>query len=106
VQVFGRRHPQCQPRARAAGVRKAPRHEIAVGKARRVQQALWRIGRSVGLKEVGRERSTRSLWLGGRCWCWHKPVDRTVHDQIGGASAGQSDNPVRSWALPAVIQHE
>src|SRR5262249_25655298 len=28
-------HPRCQPRAPAAGVRKAPRHEIAVGERRR-----------------------------------------------------------------------
>src|SRR4029077_5383094 len=35
AQVFGRRHPRCQPRAPAAGVRKAPRHEIAVGGRRR-----------------------------------------------------------------------
>ena len=35
AQVFGRRHPRCQPRAPAAGVRKAPRHEIAVGERRR-----------------------------------------------------------------------
>ena len=35
VQVFGRRHPRCQPRAPAAGVQKAPRHEIAVGERRR-----------------------------------------------------------------------
>src|SRR5271156_6640639 len=41
---------------------------------------------------------------GGRCW--YKPMDRTVRDQIGGASAGQSDRPARSWALPAVIRHE
>jgi hypothetical protein len=41
---------------------------------------------------------------GGRCW--YKPVDRTVHDQIGGASAGQSDRAVQWWALLAVIQHE
>src|SRR6516162_10505717 len=40
AQVFGRRHPRCQPRAPAAGVRKAPRHEIAVGERRRVPQ-LW-----------------------------------------------------------------
>ena len=33
--VFGRRHPRHQPRAAAAGVRKAPRHEIAVGDRRR-----------------------------------------------------------------------
>src|SRR6516164_11088426 len=35
AQVSGRRHPRCQPRAPAAGVRKAPRHEIAVGERRR-----------------------------------------------------------------------
>ena len=35
AQVFGRRHPRCQPRALAAGVRKAPRQEIAVGDRRR-----------------------------------------------------------------------
>jgi hypothetical protein len=31
-----------------------------------VQRALWRFDRSVGLEGVGRQRSTRSLWLGGR----------------------------------------
>jgi hypothetical protein len=35
VQVFGRRDPRCQPRAPAAGVRKAPRHEIAGWERRR-----------------------------------------------------------------------
>ena len=50
VQVFGRRHPRCQPRAPAAGVRKAPRHEIAVGNvggaatmgiSPRAQASMW-----------------------------------------------------------------
>jgi hypothetical protein len=32
------------PRAKVAGVGKAPRHEIAVGEARTVQRALWGFG--------------------------------------------------------------
>jgi hypothetical protein len=31
ILIYSARHPRCQPRAPAAGVRKAPRHEIAVG---------------------------------------------------------------------------
>src|ERR1700719_2895296 len=52
ILIYSARQPRCQPRAPAAGVRKAPRHEIAVGRARRVQQALWRFDRSVGLEGV------------------------------------------------------
>ena len=42
AQVFGRRQSRALPRAHAAGVRKAPRHEIAAGgSAAAVPQALW-----------------------------------------------------------------
>jgi len=51
------------PRARAAGVRKAPRHEIAVGGAPTVQRALWGFGRGVRLEGVGSHRATGSVWL-------------------------------------------
>ena len=34
-------------------VRKAPRHEIAVGGARAVQRALWGFDGGVGLQKVG-----------------------------------------------------
>jgi hypothetical protein len=45
VQVFGRRQSRALPRAHAAGVRKAPRHEIAAGgSAAAVPQALWGFG--------------------------------------------------------------
>jgi hypothetical protein len=37
VQVFGRRHSRCQPRAPAAGVRKAPRHGLGTA----VVPQLW-----------------------------------------------------------------
>jgi hypothetical protein len=50
------------PRALAAGVRKAPRHEIAVGGALAVPRALWGIERGVGLKENDAKRSSRWLW--------------------------------------------
>ena len=59
----GFRTPECRghPRALAAGVGKAPRHEIAVGGALAVPRALWGIERGVGLKENDAKRS--SLWL-------------------------------------------
>ena len=41
VQVFGRRHDETLPRTVAAGVRKAPRHEVAGSLALAVQRALW-----------------------------------------------------------------
>ena len=54
VQVFGRRQSRALPRAHAAGVRKAPRHEIAAGgSAAAVPQALWRFGHGREL-EAGR----------------------------------------------------
>jgi hypothetical protein len=40
------------PRADAAGVRKAPRHEIAGSGAPAVPRALWRFGRGVRLEEA------------------------------------------------------
>ena len=48
--------------ARAAGVRKAPRHEIAVGEALAVPRALWGIERGVGVEENDTKRSRRWLW--------------------------------------------
>jgi len=64
----GFRTPECRdhPRALAAGVRKAPRHEIAVGGALAVPRALWGIERGVGLKENDAKRS--SLWLWPEAW--------------------------------------
>ena len=53
-------------RARAAGVRKAPRHEIAVCGALAVPRALWGIERDVGLKENDAKRS--SPWLRSKAW--------------------------------------
>jgi len=50
-----------EPRAHAAGVRKAPRHEIAVGSALAVPPALWGFGRGVRLEEVGAEGVRRSV---------------------------------------------
>ena len=43
VQVFGRRHDEGYPRAAAAGVQKAPRHEIAGSGAPAVPRALMEI---------------------------------------------------------------
>jgi hypothetical protein len=60
----GFRTPECRayPRALAAGVRKAPRHEIAVGGALAVPRALWGIERGVGLEENDTKRSSPCLW--------------------------------------------
>ena len=41
VQVFGRRDDDPFPSAVAAGVQKAPRHEVAGSLALAVQRALW-----------------------------------------------------------------
>jgi hypothetical protein len=41
VQVFGRRNAEPIHALRRPGVRKAPRHEIAVGGALAVQRGLW-----------------------------------------------------------------
>jgi hypothetical protein len=45
VQVFGRRQSRINPHARAAGVGKAPRQEIAVGSSAAVRRALWGFSR-------------------------------------------------------------
>jgi len=49
VQVFGRRRWRSSVHAEAAGVRKAPRQEIAVGSAPAVRLALWGFSRGVRL---------------------------------------------------------
>ena len=49
------------PPADAAGVQKAPRHEIAVGRVPAVPQALWGLSHGVWLDEVGGRRWPRSL---------------------------------------------
>ena len=41
VQVFGRRRHQASPRARTAGVQKAPGHEVAGSRAAAGRRALW-----------------------------------------------------------------
>jgi hypothetical protein len=66
--IQGFRTPECRtyPRVRAAGVRKAPGHEIAVGGALAVPRALWGIERGVGLKENDAKRS--SPWLRFKAW--------------------------------------
>ena len=48
----GFRTPECRdyPRVLTAGVRKAPRHEIAVGSAPVVRRALWGFGGGAGLE--------------------------------------------------------
>jgi hypothetical protein len=69
VQVFGRRQSWINPRARADGVGKAPRQEIAVGSALVVRRALWGFSRGVGLEEVGQKRLPRAVccrrWMSG-----------------------------------------
>ena len=53
----------------AAGVRKAPRHEIAVGGERVVRRALWGFCRGAGLEEIGQKRLR---WL---VWCRPRMID-------------------------------
>ena len=61
----GFRTPECQdhPRAAAASVRKAPRHEIAGCGAPRMPRALWGFGRGVSVEDVEVRRRIRSLFL-------------------------------------------
>ena len=61
VQVFGRRQSRINPRARATGVGKAPRQEIAVGSSVAVRRALWGFSRGAGLEEVGEKRLRRPV---------------------------------------------
>jgi hypothetical protein len=58
----GFRTPACGDyrRALAAGLRKAPRQEIAVGSSAAVRRALWGFSRGAGLEEVGEKRLSRS----------------------------------------------
>jgi hypothetical protein len=62
VQVFGRRQSRINRQARAAGVGKAPRQEIAVGSAAAVRRALWGFGRGAELDEGGQKRLPRSVF--------------------------------------------
>jgi hypothetical protein len=50
-----------ESRADAAGVRKAPRHEIAVEHVTAVLRALWEFGRRGWLNEFGLKRLVRSF---------------------------------------------
>jgi hypothetical protein len=50
-----------ESRADAAGVRKAPRHEIAVEHVTAVLRALWGFGRRGWLNEFGLKRLVRSF---------------------------------------------
>src|SRR5467141_5131678 len=56
------------PRAHSAGVRKAPRQEIAEGGVLAVQRALWGFGRDVRVEGVGPKPSARSAFL--KAWVW------------------------------------
>ena len=59
----GFRTPECKdhPRALAAGVRKAPRQEIAGCEAPTVQRALWGFGVGVSVWEVEARLAIGSL---------------------------------------------
>src|SRR6516164_2813539 len=63
VQVFGRRYPRCQPRAPAAGVRKAPRHEVAGSWALAGSEPYGDFDMSADLV-CGREADTPSASVG------------------------------------------
>src|SRR6478672_3182518 len=60
--------PACRdhPHARRAGVRKAPRQEIAGCGAPTVQRALWGFDAGVSVGEVEPTLAIGSLWL--ECW--------------------------------------
>ena len=62
VQGFGRRQSRINRHARADGVRKAPRQEIAVGSAAVVRRALWGFRRGAELDEGGQKRLPRSVF--------------------------------------------
>src|SRR5258707_1024953 len=104
----GFRTPECKdhPRALAAGVRKAPRHEIAGCWHRRCSggygdlAAAWVSGT---LKRGG--RSDRFALKRGRA-CRGEQADRTLRRKICGAIAGRSVGPTQAGALPAESQQE
>src|SRR5436190_18171036 len=85
VQVSRTPASRGHPRALTAGVREAPRHEIALSGQRRLQQALWGFGRS------------------RRCW------DGALGSRIGWQrraaghwrTAGRAERASRRW--PAVV---
>jgi hypothetical protein len=100
--------PECKahPRAQAAGVRKAPRHEIAGCWAPTVQRALWGFGHGVGVGDVEAMRPIRSLYLEGWASGPGEQADRTLRQKICGAIAGRSGGPTQAGALPAESQQE
>ena len=61
VQVFGRRQLRINPHARAAGVGKAPRQEIAVGSSAAVRRGLWGFSHGAGVDGVGQKQVRRSV---------------------------------------------
>src|SRR5262249_18488687 len=56
----------CEPHAHAAGVRKAPRHEIAGSEAAAVQRSLWGFGRGIELEKVAPKGGSRRLCVEAR----------------------------------------
>ena len=101
VQVFGRRQTQDYPRTRDAGVRKAPKHEVA-GEwgTRRCRGRYGDLTSARALEKLSRDRRPRRLgWKLGRGY-WRERADGGLLRGICGAPTGQTPEPGQAAALP------
>jgi 2-polyprenyl-6-methoxyphenol hydroxylase-like FAD-dependent oxidoreductase len=100
VQVFGCRQWQDHRRTREAGVRKAPRHEIA-GEwgARRCSGRYGDLASARVLERSPDRRSSRLRSKLGR-GCCRERADRGLLHRICGASTGHTCEPAQAGALP------
>ena len=88
VQVFGRRDDEAIHAARRAGVRKAPRQEIAGGGAPAVPRTLWGFSRGLGLRRLDRSGcGDRFSAKPGRVR-WGEQAICALHDRIGRCDCG------------------
>ena len=88
------------PRARAAGVRKAPRHEIAGVGHRQCSGGYGDFAAASVLGRLGRDRQFGRFGLKlRRAWRFER-ADRTLRDMDFGEIAGQSCEPARAGVLP------
>jgi len=104
VQVFGRRQSRINRQTLAAGVRKAPRHEIAVGGERVVRRALWGFCRGAGLEEVGQGLLLRSVCYKLETSAWGERAVGAFPNGICDADTGQSGGRTQVWSRPAGSQ--
>ncbi len=94
------------PCAVAAGVREAPRHEIAGSGAPRCRGRYGDLAAGSGLRRLDRNGRDDRLASKHVCTWRGERVECTERGKIDGARAGQSNGPPRAWALLAERQQE